>query len=93
MASFPGKIGWKRQRKRENKNYRSILFLPDVEQKIPKKIAKKFKKLINIVMASFQAKIGWKWMRKSESKNYRSVPFLPEAEQKIPKKQQKNSKN
>ena len=45
-----------------------------------KKIAKKFKKLVNTVMVSFQAKIGWKWMRKSESKNYRSVPFLPEAE-------------
>ena len=24
MASFPGKIGWKRLRKRENKNYRSV---------------------------------------------------------------------
>ena len=29
MASFQAKIGWKRQRKRENKNYRSVLFLPD----------------------------------------------------------------
>ena len=29
MASFEAKIGWKSQRKRENKNYRSVSFLPD----------------------------------------------------------------
>ena len=29
MASIQAKIGWKRQRKRENKNYRSVPFLPD----------------------------------------------------------------
>ena len=29
MASFQAKIGWKRPRKRENKNYRSDSFLPD----------------------------------------------------------------
>ena len=29
MASFQGKIGWKRMRKRENKNYHYVLFLPD----------------------------------------------------------------
>ena len=29
MAIFSGKIGWKKMRKRENKNYRSVLFLPD----------------------------------------------------------------
>ena len=29
MASFQAKIGWKRLKKRENKNYRFILFLPD----------------------------------------------------------------
>ena len=28
MASFQAIIGWKRLRKRENKNYRSVLFLP-----------------------------------------------------------------
>ena len=36
-ASFQAKIGWKRQRKRENKNYRSISFFPDGQDKIPKK--------------------------------------------------------
>ena len=28
-ASFQAKIGWKRLRKRENKNYRSVSFQPD----------------------------------------------------------------
>ena len=37
MASFHAKIGWKRQRKRENRNYRSVQFLPDGFEKIPKK--------------------------------------------------------
>ena len=29
MASFQAKIGWKRQRMRENKNYRFVSSLPD----------------------------------------------------------------
>ena len=29
MASFQAKIGWKKLRKRENKNYPSIPFLPE----------------------------------------------------------------
>ena len=37
MASFEAKIGWKRPRKRENKNYCSVPFLPDAKLKIPKK--------------------------------------------------------
>ena len=37
MASFQAKIGWKRQRKRENTNYRFVSFLHDAQQKIPKK--------------------------------------------------------
>ena len=35
-ALFHAKIGWKRLRKRENKNYRSVPFLPDGLEKIPK---------------------------------------------------------
>ena len=42
MASFQAKIGWKRWRKRENKNHRCVPFLPDVLEKIRKK-QKKFK--------------------------------------------------
>ena len=41
MSSFQAKIGWKKPRKRENKNYRFIPFLPDCVKKIPKKIVKK----------------------------------------------------
>ena len=29
MAYFQAKIGWKRLKKRENKNYRFVSFLPD----------------------------------------------------------------
>ena len=39
-ASFKAKIGWKRLRKIENKNYRSVSFLPDGLEKIPKKLQK-----------------------------------------------------
>ena len=31
MASFQAKIDWGRQRKRENKNYRSVPFQPDAK--------------------------------------------------------------
>ena len=44
MASFQPKIGWKMWRKRENKNYRSVPFLPDVLEKILKK-QKKIQKI------------------------------------------------
>ena len=79
MAFFQVKTGWKRPRKREYKNYRSVSFQPDAIQKIKKKIAKKFKDLKNTIMASFLAKIGWKRMRKRENKNYRYVSFQPDA--------------
>ena len=36
MDLFQAKISWKRMRKRENKNYRSVPFVPDAKQKIPK---------------------------------------------------------
>ena len=75
MTSFQAKIGLKRMRKRENKNYHYVSFLPDAKQKI----IKKQRKLKNIIMASFQAKIGWKRMRKRENKNYHYVSFLPDA--------------
>ena len=79
MASFQAKIGRKMTGKREYKKYRSVLFLPDAKQKIPKKKIKKFEKLKNTIMASFQAKIGWKRMRKRENQNYHYVSFLPDA--------------
>ena len=78
MASLQAKIGWKTQRKRKNKNYRSF---PLTQRVIgnSKKIAKKFEKLNNTIMASFQAKIDWKRLRKRKNVNYCSVPFLHDA--------------
>ena len=79
MASCQAKIGLKRPRMRENKNYRSVPFRHDAKLKIPKKIAIKLRKLKYTIMAPFQVKIGWKMPRKRKNKNYRSVPFLHEA--------------
>ena len=46
MASFQSRIGRKRMRKGESKNYHFVPFLPDALQKIAKKKnAKKLKKL------------------------------------------------
>ena len=58
MASFQVKTGWKRPRKREYKDYRSVSFQPDAKQKIKKKIARKFKDLKSNIMASYLAKIS-----------------------------------
>ena len=46
MASFEAKIGWKRLRKRENKNYRSVLFCsyPTRKNKLQKN-SKKIQKI------------------------------------------------
>ena len=46
---------------------------------MPKKKAKKLKKLKNTIIASFQANIVWKRPRKIEKNNYRVVTFLPDA--------------
>ena len=48
MASFQAKILWKMPRKRENKNYRFITFLPNALLKILKKQQKNKK---NTIMA------------------------------------------
>ena len=53
---------------RENKNYRSYQFLLDPEQRIQKKLQKKFKNL----------KTGWARPRKREKKNYCSDQLLPD---------------
>ena len=74
MDSFQDIIGWKRTRKREDKNYqfRSVPTRRVIEN--IKKVAKKFK---NTIMDTFQAKIGLNSPRKRENKNYCSVPFKP----------------
>ena len=79
MASFQAKIGWKRLRKRENKTYHSIPFLPNAYEEIIKKQQKNSKNSIIPLLVSFDAKIGWKRQRKGENKNYCSISFPPEA--------------
>ena len=79
MDSHPAKIGWKRVRKSENKNYRYVPFrsVPTRREiEIFKRLVKKFRKLKNTIMASFQSKIGWKRLIKTENKSCRSVSFL-----------------
>ena len=44
MASFQAKIGWKRKKRRENENYRSVSFQPDAQLKNPKN-SKKIQKI------------------------------------------------
>ena len=91
MASFHGKIGWKGQRKGENKNYRYVSFLPDVEEKIPKKQQKnsKIEKYHYGFIPRKNRLENAKKGREGENKNYRYVSFLPDGQEKIPKKQQK----
>ena len=43
MASFQANVSWKSPRNKENKNFRSISFLPVAQQKIPKKQKKNSK--------------------------------------------------
>ena len=77
MVSFHGKIGWKGQRKRENKIFATFRSFPTGKRKFLKN-SKKIQKLKNTITVSFQAKISWKKLRKRDNKNYRFVSFLPE---------------
>ena len=43
MAAFQAKTGWKRLKKRENKNYRFVSFLHVAKEIIQKKQQKNFK--------------------------------------------------
>ena len=75
MVSFQAKIGWIRQIKRENKNYRSVSFLPDAKQKIPKKQQKieKIKKYRCGVFSS-QNSQGKAEKERKQKLSFRSVP-------------------
>ena len=64
MASFQAKIGWKRRRKRENKNCISVPFLPDGKYKIPKK-EKKSKKIKKLHCGFISCQ---NWLEKAEKK-------------------------
>ena len=76
MASFQPKIVWKMPRKRENKNYRFVSFLPGAEQKKPKKKLKKLKK--TPLWYHFKPKL-FENSKKVRNKNYSFVPSLPDA--------------
>ena len=56
MASFQMKIGWERPRKRENRKNRSDEFLPNPEQRIPKKQQKSSKTIKTPLWLLFKKK-------------------------------------
>ena len=63
MATFQAKTGWKRPRKRENKNYRSVPFSP--RNRKFQKNSKKIQKIKKIPLwRPSKPKIGWKRRRK-----------------------------
>ena len=69
MGPFRAKIGRKRMRKEENKNYRFVPFHSyPVRKENAKKKAKKLKKLKNTIMASFQAKLFGKGQEREKIK-------------------------
>ena len=65
---LPGFISFRNgsgQVEKERKKFSRLEpFLPDTSDRFPKKIAKKFKKLKNIILDSFQAKTGWDRLKK-----------------------------
>ena len=78
MASFLAKMGRERPRKSEKKK----IIVPTTSyltrNRKLKEIAKKFKKIKNIIMASCQAKMGGEWLRQREKKlSFRSIPTRP----------------
>ena len=76
MASFQPKTGWKRSRKRENKNYHYVSFLPRRVIENSNKIAKKFKeiKIYHYAFISSQNRLD---KVKKERKYKLSFRFVP----------------
>ena len=74
MASFQARKVWKRPRKRENKNYCFITFLPNAVQKILKNQQKKKKKKIPLWL-NFNSKSVERGPEREKIKLlFRSVP-------------------
>ena len=95
MDSYQAKIGWKRMRKSENKNYRSVPFrsYPTRNrnfQKNSKKIQKIKKIPLWLHFSPKQVGIGREKQKIKIIVPLRSYPAL---NTKLKKKQQKNSKN
>ena len=76
MASFQAKTGWKRLKKRENKNYRFVSFLHDAQEIIKKKIGKKIQKIKKPSYGFFSSQNRWEKAKKKRKKNlsFCSVP-------------------
>ena len=93
MASFQAKIGWKRLRKRGNRNHRSVPFLPDLLEKIPKKQQKNSKDQKIPLWLHFRPKFVEKGREREKIKII--VPFrsYPIRNRNFKKNSKKNSKN
>ena len=88
MSSFQPKIGWKTQTKRENKNYRSVSFLPDPKQNIPKKQQKNSKNFKIRLWNHFKPKLVGKDCEREKIKIIVPLRSYPTGYRKF----QKNSK-
>ena len=71
MALFQAKIGWKRLRKRENKNSRPVSFLLTTKQKIPKK-QQKIQKTKKYHYGLISSQI---WLEKAEKERKLKLSF------------------
>ena len=90
MTSFQAKIGWKRPRKRKNKNCLSVPFLSGRQQKITKK--EKKNQQIPLWLHSKPKQVG---KGRGIEKIKIAVPFRSHStrNRKFQKNQQKNEKN
>ena len=85
--------GLREAEKERKKIYSRIPFIVDPGKKIPKKIAKKFKKLKNLFPELFLAKTRWDRPRKQEKNFSPEFRSYTTRVRKFRKKKQKNSKN
>ena len=77
MDSFEAKIGWRRMRKRENKNYRSVPTRLLIENS--KKNSKNIQKIKKYRCDFISSRNRLEKAEKEKNKNYRFVSFQPNA--------------
>ena len=70
-----------------------IPFMLDPRKKIPKKIIKKFQKIIKPVPGVIFSQNGMRYAEKENTNIQSRIPFILDPDNKIPKKIVKNSKN
>ena len=93
MDSFQDKIVWKRMRKRENKNYRSIPSQPDAFQKILKKQQKSLKNKKIPLWLNFRTKQVGKGGEREKIKIIFPISSYPTRNREYQKKKKKNSEH